>query len=294
MTLHADATVVVVGSSLAGMRAAETLRHEGHRGPVVVVGEETSAPYDRPPLSKQFLAGTWDEARIALKAPEKLEPLGLDFRLGHRATAVDLSEGALTLDDGTTLAFDAAVVATGSRVRRLPFAEGVAGVHYLRTLEDARRLKEAVSAPGTRLVVVGAGFIGAEVAATCHGLGVDVTVLETLPVPLARVLGEQMGAACAELHARHGVPLRAGTAVAGLRTEPDERGGMRVVAVELADGSSVPADVVVIGIGVEPVTDWLQGSGLEIENGVVADPTLFVADDVVAAGDVVRWFDEGL
>lgn len=289
MPLEPDATVAVVGASLAGVRAAETLRGEGHRGPIVVLGAESHQPYDRPPLSKQFLAGTWDRDRVALRPPEKLDALGLDLRLGRRATGLDLDGRALQVDDGSEVSFDGLVIATGAHPRVMPGAEGVAGVQLLRTLDDCRALKEATADPSTRLVVVGAGFIGAEVAATCHGRGLDVTVLEALPVPLARALGEQMGAACAALHERNGVQLRTGTGVAGLRIDGDEP---RVTGVELADGSVVDADVVVVGIGVEPTTDWLEDSGLEIRNGVVADATLHVADNVVAAGDVARWHDE--
>ncbi len=287
MALAPDSIVVVVGASLAGLRAAETLRAEGHGGPIVVVGAERHTPYDRPPLSKQFLAGTWDEARIALRPPDKLAALGLDLRLGVRAVGLDVAGHSVSLDDGTALHYDGLVVATGARPRTLPGVAALGAVHTLRTLDDARALSAATAEPGTRLVVVGAGFIGAEVAATCAGRGADVTVLEALPVPLGRVLGDQMGAACAALHSAHGVTVRAGTGVAGLRAEGDGR----VAAVALADGAEIPADVVVVGIGVEPVTDWLEDSGLELGNGVVADETLHAADDVVVAGDVARWQD---
>ena len=291
--LDPDATVAVVGASLAGLRAAETLRAEGHTGPVVLIGAEHHQPYDRPPLSKQYLAGTWEMDRVQLRPPEKLEALGADLRLGRRATALDVAGRSLALDDGSTVHFDGLVVATGAHPRALPGTEGIAGVHLLRTLDDCRALKEATADPGTRLVVVGAGFIGSEVAATCHGRGLEVTVIEALPVPLARVLGRDMGAACAALHERNGVHLRTGVGVSGLRTETEE-GHRRVTGVELADGSVVPADVVVVGIGVEPTTDWLADSGLELGNGVVADATLHAADGIVVAGDVARWHDEDI
>jgi 3-phenylpropionate/trans-cinnamate dioxygenase ferredoxin reductase subunit len=296
MVLDRDSTIAVVGASLAGLRAAETARAEGHRGPVVVIGAETHVPYDRPPLSKQFLAGTWDLDRIRLRAPEKLDALGLDLRLGRRAVSLDVEGHGLVLDDGDRVGFDGLVVATGSLPRRLGGTEGVAGVHVLRTLEDsvdlAGALAPAVAGGEVRLVVVGAGFIGAEVAATAHGLGAHVTVVEALEVPLGRVLGDEMGALCGELHRDHGVELRTGVGVAGLRTEPEGE-GRRVTGVELAGGEVVTADVVVVGIGVVPATAWLEGSGLEVDNGVVVDATLHAGDGVVAAGDLARWFDVG-
>ncbi|HYA67801.1 MAG TPA: FAD-dependent oxidoreductase, partial [Acidimicrobiales bacterium] len=286
----------VVGASLAGLRAAETLRAEGHRGPVVVIGAETHLPYDRPPLSKQFLAGAWDVDRVRLRSPEKIDALGLDLRLGRSAVSLDLEGHGLVLDDGSRVGFDAMVVATGSVPRPLGGTEGVAGVHELRTLDDsvalARALAPALAGDTVRLVVVGAGFIGAEVAATAHGLGARVTVVEALAVPLGRVLGDEMGALCGELQRDHGVQLRTGVGVAGLRTETQAQ-GRRVTGVELADGDVLPADVVVVGIGVLPATAWLEGSGLEVDNGVVVDATLHAGDAVVAAGDLARWFDVG-
>jgi 3-phenylpropionate/trans-cinnamate dioxygenase ferredoxin reductase subunit len=291
VALSPDATVAVVGASLAGLRAAETLRSEGHRGPVVMIGAESHVPYDRPPLSKQLLAGTWGLDRVVLRPAEKIDGLGLDLRLGRRATALDLDGRALALDDGSRVRFDGLVLATGARPRALPGTEGIAGVHLLRTLDDCAALYKATAHPDSAVVVVGAGFIGSEVAATCKGRGLAVTVVEALPVPLARALGEEMGAACAALHERNGVRLRTGVGVAGLCTE-GEGAARRVTGVELADGSVEPAEVVVVGIGVEPVTAWLEGSGLELRDGVVADATLHAADGVVVAGDVARWPDQ--
>ncbi len=185
------------------------------------------------------------------------------------------------------------MVATGAHPRTLPGTAHLRGVHTLRTLEDCFALGADVAGEATRLVVVGAGFIGSEVAATCHGLGVRVTVVEALPVPLARVLGDRMGAVCAALHADHGVEVRTGTGVSKLVTEPAPS-GERVSGVALLDGSVIPADVVVVGIGVVPTTQWLDDSGLEVDNGVRADATLHAADDVVVAGDLARWFDDRL
>jgi NADPH-dependent 2,4-dienoyl-CoA reductase/sulfur reductase-like enzyme len=293
MVYDTHSTVAVIGASLAGLRAAETLRAEGYGGRIVLIGAEGHEPYDRPPLSKQLLAGTWGLDRVRLREPEKIAALGLDLRLGHTAVSLDVTGHTLELDDGARLPFDGAVVATGAHARTLADTAHLGGVYTLRTLEDCFALAAAVSAPGTRLVVVGAGFIGSEVAATCSGLGAEVTVVEALPVPLARVLGDRMGAACGALHADHGVALRTGVGVAGLLSEASPA-GPRVRGVALIDGSRIPADVVVIGIGVSPTTDWLAHSGLDIDNGVVADATLHAADDIVVAGDVARWFDQRL
>ncbi|HEY5025554.1 MAG TPA: FAD-dependent oxidoreductase [Acidimicrobiales bacterium] len=283
-------TIAVVGASLAGLRAAETLRAEGHAGPLVLIGAEPHLPYDRPPLSKQFLAGTWGLDRVLLRPPEKIAALDLDLRLGHTAVALDVEGHTLELDDGTTVPFDGLVLATGAQPRPLPGGPAPAGVHTLRTLEDSIALGDAARRPGARVVVVGAGFIGSEVAATCRGLDARVTVVEALAQPLARALGPEMGGACGALHLDHDVDLRTGVGVTGLRT-----GASGIVdGVELDDGTVLDGDVVVIGIGVVPTTGWLEDSGLEISNGVVADATLHVADDVVVAGDMARWFDQGL
>ncbi len=290
MALAPSSTVAVVGASLAGLRAAETLRAEGHTGPVVLIGAEAHLPYDRPPLSKQFLAGTWGLDRVLMRPSEKITALGLDLRLGHVAGGLDVDGHALELDDGSTVRFDGLVLATGAHPRSLPGAPPLTGVHTLRTLEDSIAIGDVGRRPGARVVVVGAGFIGSEVAATCRGLGARVTVVEALAQPLVRVLGAEMGAACGALHLEHDVDLRTDIGVSALRPG----GSGAVDGVELDDGTVLDADVVVIGIGVVPTTAWLEGSGLEIADGVVADATLHVADDVVVAGDMARWFDQGL
>jgi len=293
MVFDSHSTIAVVGGSLAGLRAAETLRAEGYGGRIVLIGAESHQPYDRPPLSKQLLAGTWGLDRVRLRDPEKIDALGLDLRLGHTATALDVAGHRLDLDDGDRLEYDGCVVATGAHPRTLPGSAHLGGVHTLRTLEDCFALGADVSGEAKKLVVVGAGFIGSEVAATCRGLGVEVTVVEALPVPLARVLGDRMGAVCAALHTDHGVDVRLGIGVTKLVTEPAPT-GERVSGVALLDGSVIPADVVVVGIGVDPTTQWLDDSGLEVDNGVRADATLHAADDVVVAGDLARWFDDRL
>jgi len=277
--------IVVVGASLAGLRAVQTLREEGHDGAITVVGAEPHLPYDRPPLSKEFLAGTMSRAEVDL-------PLGAaetaDFRLATRAAAVDLGPRHVVLETGEELAFDGLVIATGAHPRTLPGLPERDGVFVLRTIEDGEALRHRLEG-GPRVAVVGAGFIGSEVAATCHQRGLEVTVVEALPVPMARGVGELVGRRCARLHADHGVELRLGVGVTGLA------GGDRVEGVVMADGTTVPADVVVIGVGVAPTTRWLAASGLDVADGVRCDRWCRALADgqpvpgVVAAGDVARW-----
>jgi NADPH-dependent 2,4-dienoyl-CoA reductase/sulfur reductase-like enzyme len=243
-------------------------------------------PYDRPPLSKQVLAGEWDVDRTVLRDEAEYASLALDLRLGARAVSLDLGARRVVLDDGHAVDFDGLVLATGASPRRLPDMPGLPGLHLLRTLDDCLAIRAELAAR-PRVVVVGAGFIGSEVAATCRVRGLDVTLLEALPVPLERALGPEMGAACAELHHDHGVDLRTGVAVAGFD------GHDRVERVRLTDGSAVDADVVVVGVGVAPNVDWLTGSGLELADGVVCDARCRTsAPGVVAAGDVARWHNQ--
>jgi NADPH-dependent 2,4-dienoyl-CoA reductase/sulfur reductase-like enzyme len=270
-----------VGASLAGLRATEALRRDGFDGRIVLVGGEPHLPYDRPPLSKQLLAGEWEPQELALRrAP--YDELELDLRLGVRATALDAAGKVVTLDTGEELAFDGALLATGATPRTLPGTPDLDGIFVLRTVDDALDLRARLD-DHPRVVVVGAGFIGSEVAATCRGRGLQVTVLEALRAPLVRGLGETLGMVCGELHRDHGVDLRLGVGVAAIE------GDRRVERVRLDDGRAVEADVVVVGVGVVPVTDWLEGSGLALDNGVVCDETLLAAPGIVAAGDVARW-----
>lgn len=276
-------SVTIVGASLAGMRAAECLRREGFDGTVTVVGDETDAPYDRPPLSKQVLAGEWEPERISLYGTEALDDLQLTWRLGTRAVAFDAASRTVTLDGGERLAADGVVIATGARTRTLRGSEHLAGVYTLRSLADSLAIRAEFEATPRRVVVVGAGFIGAEVAATARGRGLDVTMVEMAETPLERVLGAEMGRVCAEVHRGHGVDLRLGVGVAEIT------GADRVEQVVLSDGTRLDADVVIVGVGVIPNTEWLEGSGLQIDNGVVCDETCLAAPGVVAAGDVARW-----
>ena len=275
--------VTIVGASLAGLNAAEALRRDGFDGPVTLIGAESRLPYDRPPLSKQVLAGDWEPERAALTDSEELASDEIEARLGLRATALDLDARELTLHTGETVAFDGLVIATGARCRTMPGTEGLGGVHVLRSLDDCLALRGDLEAVPQRVVVVGAGFIGAEVAATARGRGLEVTVVEALPTPLSRVLGDEMGRVCAEVHRDHGVDLRTGVGVDRIE------GDRRVERVALTDGSIIDADVVVVGIGVVPNTEWLDGSGLQVGDGVLCDASCLAAERVTAAGDVARW-----
>ena len=274
--------IVVVGASLAGLRAAEALRRAGFTGSLTLVGAEDHLPYDRPPLSKQVLAGDWDVDRLWLRPPDDYEPLGLDLRLGRRATDLDVEGREVLLHGGEVLPYDGVIIATGAAPRRLPGCPQLDGVVELRTLDDALALRTAFEQE-PKVVVVGAGFIGAEVAATARQRGLDVTVLEALPVPLSRGLGDRMGTACAALHLDHGVDVRCGVGVSGFEGE------RRVTGVRLTNGAVVPADVVVVGVGVTPETAWLESSGLELNDGVVCDELCRAAPGVYVAGDVARW-----
>jgi len=274
--------IVVVGASLAGLRAVEALRRLGFDGRITWIGAERHLPYDRPPLSKDVLAGTREPARIALRDPDSYDELAVELRLGRRATRLDLAARTLYLDDGARVGFDGLVIATGSCARTLKGALPRAGVHLLRTLDDALALRDALDA-GPRVAIVGAGFIGAEVAATCRTRGLEVTMIEPLATPLLRGIGAELGARVAALHRDHGVDLRCGVGVEAIE------GGARVEALRLSDGARVPADVVLVGIGAAPETAWLEGSGLRLEDGVVCDSACRAAPGVVAAGDVARW-----
>lgn len=274
--------VAVVGASLAGLRTVEGLRRAGFGGPITLVGDEQHLPYTRPPLSKQVLAGTWEPERVWLRPAAKLAELDVDLRLGVRAESVDVEAHVVELTDGP-LRYDSLVVATGASPRRLP-GDDLDGVHVLRRLDDAVALRDAL-VEARRLVVVGAGFIGCEVAATALERGLDVTVVEPLPAPMLRGLGPGLGEVAADLHRSRGIDLRCGAGVAGLQ------GDGRVTGVTLSDGSTVDADLVVVGIGVVPNVSWLAGSGIDTTDGVLCDATLAVegVDDVWAAGDVARW-----
>ncbi len=277
-------TITVIGASLAGLYAAMSLRSQGYDGRLVIVGEEHHRPYDRPPLSKEFLTGALTAERLALADAEEIGELDADWLLGTRAEGLDPPERTVLLSDGRRLSADGVVLATGAVPRTLP-GEPLDGVHTLRTLDDAAALREELSRGQVRVVVIGAGFIGAEVASSCATLGHNVTVVEAAEQPLLPQLGDRMAAFCADLHTDHGVTLLTGTGVRGLHGD----GQGRVAWVELADGRHLPADVVVVGIGVRPATGWLEGSGIPLDDGVVCDAGgMTSVPGVVAVGDVAR------
>lgn len=293
----ADAGVVVVGAGLGAVRLAEDLRTNGFTAPITLIGDEPYAPYSRPPLSKAVLAGASD--RVQLKPAEFYDDSSITLRLGERVTAIAPADRTVTiekLDDPThseTLAYDTLVLATGLRPRPFPGTTELAGVHVLRTYDDAVALREQIDAAQTA-VVIGAGFIGCEVAASLTERGCSVTLVEPAPTPLAAALGEQIGALVTRMQVANGVEVRTGI---GVREIVAGDGGA-VRAVVLADGSEIPADIVVVGIGSTPVVDYLDGSGIELAarevgGGVACDATGHTsAPDVFAIGDVANWLDD--
>lgn len=283
--------VMVVGASLAGLRSAEALRAEGYEGRLILVGDESHLPYDRPPLSKEVLRGDWEPEKTSLiRDCERFDALELDLRLGRRAISLDTDARRVELDDGQQVDFDGLVIATGCAARNLPGASDLAGITTLRTLDDCLAIRSQLE-KSPRVAVIGAGFIGAEVAATCRQRGLDVTMIEAMPVPLEHALGADVGEALAAAHRDEGVKVHLGVSVEGFE------GSDRVQALVLSDGTRIAADLVVVGIGVSPATDWLRGSGLELGDGVVCDATCATnVPGIVAAGDVASWpnptFDE--
>lgn len=274
-SLHVvPSSVLIVGGGLAAQRAAETLRARDHRGPIRVVCGEPVAPYDRPPLSKELRAEPFRPA-------EWYSEHEIELLLGRRAAGLDVTGRRVRLDDGESLAYDDLIVATGARPRRLPMFAGRPNVHELRTVADTVALRGAL-VPGARLAIVGAGFIGQEVAATARGLGVDVTLIEVAPVPLAHVLGEELGAWFASLHRDEGVRLELGVSV--VDTRPGAVGAP-ISELVLSDGRVVEADAVLVGVGVAPETRWLAGTPLA-ERVAVDEAARTVLPRVYAAGDV--------
>lgn len=280
-----DAGVLIVGGGLAAQRCAETLRRRGYEGPVRMVCAEPDPPYDRPPLSKELLAGTAAEDSVAYRPGWWYEEKGIELLLGARAEALDPAAQTVRLDSGTELGFEQVLIATGSAARELPFLTGFRNVHSLRTLADARHLREEL-APGAHLAVVGAGFIGQEVAATARRLGLEVTMIEALETPLAPILGAELGSWFAELHRGEGVRVLTGAMLESARG----RGG-RLKELVLAGGERIACDAAVVGVGTAPATAWLAGSGLD-EKGVRTDTAGRTAlPGIFAAGDASVPFD---
>ena len=275
--------VVIVGSSVGGVRTAQALRTEGYPGHIIVVGEELELPYDRPPLSKQVLSGAWPAASACLLTPEDAAVAQIELRLGIAARALDPQGRLVQLADGELLPYDDLVVATGASARPSPW-QADSGIYQLRTLADCRALNERF-ADGAAVVLIGAGFIGAETAAAARSAGCDVTLVDPLRVPMERVTGPMVGSLLADVHRRHGVRTRFGV---GVQAISGRAGDLRVT---LSDRSVLRAGTVVVGIGAIPNDQWLQGSGLAVEDGVMCDAHLAAAGaaHVFVVGDVARW-----
>ena len=275
--------VVIVGGGLAAARTAEQLRRAEYTGRITIVSDEVHLPYDRPPLSKEVLRKEVDD--VALKPREWYDEKDVTLRLGAAATGLDTAEQTVTLDDGSVLGYDELVIATGLVPRRIPAFPDLEGIRVLRSFDESMALRGHASA-ARHAVVIGAGFIGCEVAASLRSLGVDVVLVEPQPTPLASVLGEQIGELVARLHRDEGVDVRLGVGVA------EVRGQGRVDTVVLTDGTELTADLVVVGIGSRPATEWLEGSGIEVDNGVICDEAgRTSAPNVWALGDVASWRD---
>ncbi|WP_432140692.1 NAD(P)/FAD-dependent oxidoreductase [Streptomyces sp. bgisy084] len=300
--------IAVVGASAAGLAAAEALRRGGWRGPLSLIGAEPHLPYDRPPLSKQLLHGAWEPDRLRLRTEEQLAPLDLDLRLGTRATGLDVATRTLTLDGGARLGCAGVIIATGVAARTLPGADRIAGVHTLRTLDEALALRARLAGGGRRLVIVGNGVLGCEAAAVARELGHDVTLVGIEETPMAAVVGSEVGALLAEEQRARGVRLCTGE-VDGFETEPTDPAGTgapRVTAVRLAnggtpgsggiaagggeeEGSRLPADLVLLAIGSRPAVEWLADPALDTTDGLRCDAYCAAAPGIYAAGDVARW-----
>ncbi|MBR7833117.1 NAD(P)/FAD-dependent oxidoreductase [Actinospica durhamensis] len=278
--------VVIVGASLAGTRTAQGLRAQGHTGPITLIGAETELPYDRPPLSKHLLKGDWSESSVdavRLIDPAELDALAIELLLGSAAVELDPTARFVRLADGTSVSYDVLVIATGAVARPSPWQPS-SGVYQLRTLADSRAIAARL-ALGEPVVVVGGGFIGTEIAAAARGFGCAVTVVDPVPEPMARLVGPEIASSLVDLHLRNGAQTRFGVGVVGIEGEAGR------LIVELDDGERLAASTAVVGIGSVPCTEWLAGSGLKLDNGVVTDGFLRAVgvDDVFAVGDVARW-----
>jgi len=273
---------VIVGASLAGAKAAEGLREQGYDGPVVLIGEETDRPYERPPLSKDYLLGKADRETMFVHPLAWYAEHDIDLRLGARVTGLDPAAHEVTLADGSRIGYAKLLLATGSTPRHLTIAgAGAGGVLYLRRVGDSDRLR-ATFATASRVAVIGAGWIGLETAAAARAAGVEVTILEAAELPLLRVLGREAAQVFAGLHRDHGVDLRFGVQVAEITASDGLADGVR-----LADGTHVPADAVIVGVGITPNVQLAEAAGLEVRNGIVTDARLQTSDpDIYAAGDV--------
>lgn len=278
-----SSTVVIVGASLGGLRTASALRRFGFDGRIVLVGDEPHLPYDRPPLSKEVLTGEKRPDDTFFRRAEFFEEQAIDLCLGSPAVGLDAGARSICLGTGERMDYDFMVIATGARPRRLPGAGDLPGVHVMRSLDDATAIRASLDR-ARRLVVVGAGFIGSEVAASARQRGIGVTIIEAAHQPLVMAVGAEVGERCAQLHGLYGAELRCGIGVAAVA---EDSGGL---TVGLADGSAVPCDTVVVGIGVIPNIEWLEGSGVEMDRAVICDRYMRTSlPDVYAVGDLASW-----
>lgn len=284
--------VVIVGSSVSGVKTAEALRSQGFRDHITIIGDEEEIPYDKPPLSKQVLIGAMEESANLLLTRDAADRAQITMRLGSPATALDTEAHLVMLEDGGRVPYSTLIIATGVRARPSPWGQPT-GMHLLRTIADARALRRELLLGG-RLVVIGGGFIGAEAAATAIKLGMTVQIVDPVPIPMSRVLGDEIGGILSGLHARHGVETFFGVGVSGVSVDNavEAREGHPGLDVHLDNGMTLAADVVLVGIGTVTNHEWLEGSGLHLENGVVCDQFSRAegVSDVYATGDIARWF----
>lgn len=281
--MNGEQTFVIVGASLAGAKAAETLRDEGFEGRVVLVGEEPERPYERPPLSKAYLRGEEERDKVYVHPDGFYKERGIELRTSTRANGLDSASSEIILEDGERLRYDRLLLTTGASPRRLPVpGADLPGVRYLRAVEDSDGLRGAIRA-ASRIVVVGAGWIGSEVAASARQMGAEVALVERRAVPLEGVMGLEVGAVYRDLHADHGVELHTTTGVEALVGESAVEG------VRTSDGAVIPGDLVVVGVGVTPRVELAEAAGLDVDNGVVVDEHLETSVlGVYAAGDVAN------
>jgi len=276
--------IVVVGASLAGLNAVETFRRDGYDGKIFLVGSEKFLPYDRPPLSKQVLTESEISGPPLLRTEAEFADLDVELHLGETATHLNVKDKTVVIGSTSQLKYDGLIISTGAFARPLKSATKLNGIHLLRNFEDAVAIHKAFR-NSSQVVIIGAGFIGSEVASSARAMGLTVTILESLPVPLTRVLGTKMGSAFASIHGEYGVDLKCNVNVVGFE------GSESVERVKLADGSTINADLVVIGVGAIPSTQWLENSGLNIDNGVICDEYCAASESgIYAAGDVARWW----
>lgn len=277
---------MIVGTSIGGVRTAQALRSEGYSGRIVLVGEEKMLPYDKPPLSKDLLTFKTDTTSICLLDAQQAVDLNIELHLGQRAECLDTSSREVHFHADDPISYDHLVIATGARAKHLPWltCQGER-IHLLRSVEDSVKLRNDMSAGGA-LAVIGAGFIGAEVASSARSLGLDVTLIDPLELPMARVVGREVGRLWVDLHGRHGTAVRFGLSVEWV--EQEDRG----LAIGLSDESVVKAAVAVVGIGAQVNEEWLKSSALRLENGVMCDEycRALGADNVYAVGDIARWY----